>query len=97
MQEYKDGSGLQFINFDFVTGGQEIQVFILVEFRSFLVVLLSFSTYSLRLEILNFFSSYIKSKQLAIIMKTGYFSRNRVPFKVLAEKKSVKMLVNDLR
>ena len=25
-QDYKDGSGLQFINFDSVTGGQEIKV-----------------------------------------------------------------------
>ena len=32
-QDYKqDGSGLQFINFDFMTGGQEIKVPILVDF-----------------------------------------------------------------
>ena len=32
MQDYKDGSGSQFINFDFVTGGQEIIVSIQVDF-----------------------------------------------------------------
>ena len=31
-QNYKDGSGLQFIDFDFVTGGQEIKASILEEF-----------------------------------------------------------------
>ena len=31
-QDNKDGSGLQFINFDLVTGGQEIEVSILVKF-----------------------------------------------------------------
>ena len=31
-QDYKDGSGLQFINFDLVTGGQNITVSILVKF-----------------------------------------------------------------
>ena len=35
MQDCKDGSGLQFINFDFVAGGQEIKVSILVEFLGF--------------------------------------------------------------
>ena len=30
MQDHKDESGLQFINFGFVTGGQEIEVSILV-------------------------------------------------------------------
>ena len=32
VQDCKDGSGLKFISFDFVTGAQEIKVFILVEF-----------------------------------------------------------------
>ena len=32
LQDYKDGSGLQFIKFDFMTGGQEIKIAILVEF-----------------------------------------------------------------
>ena len=32
VRDYKDGSGLQFINFDFVTGGQEIKVPILLKF-----------------------------------------------------------------
>ena len=32
MQDYKDGSGLRFVKFDFVTGDQEIKVFILVDF-----------------------------------------------------------------
>ena len=32
VQDCKNGSGLQCINFDLVTGGQEILVFILVEF-----------------------------------------------------------------
>ena len=35
MQDYKDESRIQFINFDFVTGGQEIKVSILVEFEFF--------------------------------------------------------------
>ena len=30
-QDYKDGSGLQFIKFHFVTGRQEIKVFISIE------------------------------------------------------------------
>ena len=45
MQDYKDGTGLQLINFNFVTGGQEINVFILVKFDKFgvlLAVILSF-------------------------------------------------------
>ena len=32
VQDYKDESGLQSINFDFVTGGQEIKVFIVLKF-----------------------------------------------------------------
>ena len=32
VQDYKDGSGLQFIKFDSMTGGQEIKLSILVEF-----------------------------------------------------------------
>ena len=32
VQDYKDGSGLQFINFDFVTGSQEINVSIPAKF-----------------------------------------------------------------
>ena len=45
--DYKDRNGLQFINFDFVTGGQQIKVAIPVEFQVFLVVILSsgFSSY----------------------------------------------------
>ena len=36
MQDYKDRSGLQFINFDLVTGGQEIKVsFLFVIFYLF--------------------------------------------------------------
>ena len=31
MQDYKDGSGLQFIKFDFTTGGQKIKTAILVK------------------------------------------------------------------
>ena len=38
VQDYKDGSGLQFINFDFMTGDQEIKLSTLVEF---LVIILS--------------------------------------------------------
>ena len=34
-QDYKDGSGIQFINFYFVTGDQEINVSIPVEFWFF--------------------------------------------------------------
>ena len=37
VQDYKDGSGLQFIDFDFVTGDQEIKIAILVEFLLFLL------------------------------------------------------------
>ena len=33
MQDCKDGSGLQFINFDFVTGGQESQFSFLWNFN----------------------------------------------------------------
>ena len=32
VQDYKDGSELQFIKFDFVTGGQEIKIAIPVQF-----------------------------------------------------------------
>ena len=32
MQDCKDGSGLQFINFDFATDGKEIKLSILPEF-----------------------------------------------------------------
>ena len=35
MQDCKDGIGLHFIKFDFVTGDQEIQTAILVEFVYF--------------------------------------------------------------
>ena len=35
VQDYKDGSGLQFIDFDFAMGGQEIKVSILVKFSVF--------------------------------------------------------------
>ena len=43
MQDYKDGSGLQFINFDSVTGSQEIKVATSFgEFFSFVMVMLSF-------------------------------------------------------
>ena len=35
VQDYKDGSGLQFINFDFLTGGREIKIVILVEYYLF--------------------------------------------------------------
>ena len=42
VQDYKDGSGLQFITFDFVAGGREIKASILVKFRVFLSVIPSF-------------------------------------------------------
>ena len=32
VQDYKGGSGLQFTKFDFVTGGREIKIAILVEY-----------------------------------------------------------------
>ena len=35
MQDCKDGSGLQFIRFDFMTGGQGIKIAILVAFWNF--------------------------------------------------------------
>ena len=37
MQDCKDGSGLQFINLNFLTGGQEIKVSIQVELCIFTV------------------------------------------------------------
>ena len=46
MQDYyKDESELQFIKFDFVTGGQEISVFILVELYGFWSLFCLFSSY----------------------------------------------------
>ena len=45
MQDCKDGSGLQFIKFDFVTGGQEIIFSIVVEFWRILVVICLFISY----------------------------------------------------
>ena len=45
MQDCKDGSGLQFIKFDFETGGQEIKLSILVEFRVFQSFFCLFSLY----------------------------------------------------
>ena len=45
MQDCKDGSVLQFINFDFETGGQEIKLSILVEFRVFQTFFCLFSSY----------------------------------------------------
>ena len=42
MQDYKDGSGLPFMKFDFVTACQEIKIIILVEFGpGFQAVILS--------------------------------------------------------
>ena len=41
MQDYKDESGLQFINFDFVTGDQEIKLSILMDFLIFFLSLFS--------------------------------------------------------
>ena len=42
VQNYKDESGMHFINFDFMSRGQEIKVSIVVELSCFLVVILSF-------------------------------------------------------
>ena len=42
MQDCKDGSGLQFINLNFLTGGQEIKVSIQVELCIFLPVFFFF-------------------------------------------------------
>ena len=42
MQDCKDGSELQFIKFDVVTGGQEIKIATLVEFSLFLDFLVNF-------------------------------------------------------
>ena len=33
MPDYKDGSGLQFVKLDFVAGGQEIKIALLMEFE----------------------------------------------------------------
>ena len=58
-QNYKDGSGLQFINFDFVTGDQEIKVLFLrnYEFSSRYFVFLVHI--SLRLSIFGDFIIFI--------------------------------------
>ena len=72
MQDYKDGSGLKFIKFNFVTGSQEIKIAILVEFWLFYPLFCIFSK--------HFFAFIPQSKLLAIIMKTRYFSRETVTF-----------------
>ena len=61
MQHYKDDSGLQFINFDFVAGGQEIKVSILVEFSDFSRYLFFLVRISLRLALFAFFFSFWKA------------------------------------
>ena len=60
MQDCKDGSGLQFINFDLVTGGQEIKVSIGVEFSFF------FSRYCVS-------SVNISFLLLLLVMVSSYF------------------------
>ena len=42
VEDYTDESGLHFIKFDFVTGGQEIKIIMRVEFLLFLAVILSY-------------------------------------------------------
>ena len=44
MPDCKDGSGLTVIEFDFVTGGQEMKFDILVEFHSFSRYFVSWSS-----------------------------------------------------
>ena len=54
MQDCKDGSGLQFIKFDFKTGGQEIKLAVLVNFCPYFVPFVHISL------CLPTFSSYFK-------------------------------------
>ena len=53
MLDYKDGSGLQFIKLDFVTGGQEIKFAILWNFAFF-------TQYLLFIFLLSLLSPYFK-------------------------------------
>ena len=75
---------LQFINFDFMTGDQEIKDSILVEFEIFSRYFVLVVHISLRSSLLVILSSYFKIKKQALrklqatIMKTRYFSRDRV-------------------
>ena len=81
MQDCKDESGLQFINFDFVTGDQEKnQIAIAVEFSiGFFAVILSFQlTYLSLLSLLAIFSSqYINRDSVPLMFfesKLKYFN-----------------------
>ena len=75
---------LQFINFDFMTGDQEIKVPFWWNFEFFSPYFVLVVHISLRSSLLVILSSYFKIKKQALrklqatIMKTQYFSRDRV-------------------
>ena len=60
VQDCKDKSGLQFIKFDFVTGGQGIKLAILVKFWLFYLEFCLFCWYFLLPSLLAIVSSYFK-------------------------------------
>ena len=60
MQDFKDGSGLQLIKFDFVTGAQEIKLAVLVEFWLFKPLFVSSVNICFLSSLLANFSSYFK-------------------------------------
>ena len=91
LQDYKDGSGLQFSKFDFLAGGQEIKNCNSGEILSFQVVMLSFFNISLRLSLLAICFSYFKLLQQApdhnLAGKQRFFSWNiNVPLTILFAK-----------
>ena len=78
MQDCKDESGLQFINFDFVTGDQENEIAICVEFRLFFFYFVFSVNISLLSSLLAIFSSqYINRDSVPLMYfesKLKYFS-----------------------
>ena len=60
---YKDGNGLQFIKFDFVTGGQEIKATVLMKLGA--IKPMFFFNFPLLLSLLLIFSFYFRIIQQA--------------------------------
>ena len=91
LQDYKDGSGLQFSKFDFLAGGQEIKNCNSGEILSFQVVMLSFLIFLCVYHFWRFVFSYFKLLQQApdhnLAGKQRFFSWNiNVPLTILFAK-----------
>ena len=67
VRDYKDGSGLQFIKFDFVTGGEETEIAIRVKkFDLFSRYFSSLVNMSLRSSLSAIFSSYFQHNKASL-------------------------------